>query len=82
MSDVDLMIEPKNVAKAAEILRSEGWQTNETNIPRMVEIVHSCQFFNADGQEMDLHWRLMRDCWNANKNETFWESAVPLKNEL
>ncbi len=79
MSDVDLMIKPKDFAATVEILKTRNWRTNERNLSLIVEIIHACQFFDEEDFELDLHWRLMGECWNADKNETFWDSAVMLK---
>ena len=79
MSDVDLLIETKNIFRAVEILKKNGWQTTQENLPMLTQIIHACGFINHDGRELDLHWNLLPSCWNANKNLTFWESAVPLE---
>ena len=78
MSDIDLMVQPDKVLQVSRILYSQGWKTQEKNLSLVTEVVHSCQFLNSENEELDLHWRLMRDCWNADKNEIFWESADTL----
>ena len=78
MADIDLLIKPADFPKALEILRSQDWRPQDKNLSVLVEIIHACQFKHDGGDELDLHWRLMRDCWNADKNDIFWEAAVPL----
>ena len=82
MSDIDIMIRPEHFSKAVKILTEQNWYTHENNLGLIFEIIHSCQFLNSENTELDLHWRLMRDCWNADKNEVFWESAIPLNYKL
>jgi len=79
MSDVDLMIERANVLEAVEILEKNGWRIAQKNLPLIMQTDHSCQFNNTDGRELDLHWNLLTDCWNAHKNQIFWDSAVELQ---
>lgn len=79
MSDIDLMVEPENLPKTVEILNGLGWHSSEIKHFRIIEIIHSCQFLDTDNRELDLHWRLMRDCWNSDKNDGFWENSKTLR---
>jgi hypothetical protein len=79
MADLDVLIKPKDIFKAATLLESKGWSPYYKNLPSLFEIIHSCPFYDVEKKEFDLHWRLMGDCWNADKNDVFWESAVPVK---
>lgn len=79
MSDIDLLIKPDDFLKAIETLKAEGWESLEKNPAELRQIIHSTEFRNSDGEELDLHWRLMRDCWHADQNELFWKEAVSVK---
>lgn len=82
MADIDLMVEIENVTKAFGVLHKEGWRSQMSNSSKIIEIVHSSQFLDAESNEMDLHWRLLSHCWNGNKTNFFWETAVPFEHHL
>ena len=79
MADIDLLISPADILKAVEILKSQDWYPQKKNLKLLAEIVHACQFKDSGGNELDLHWHLTYDCWNADKTSIFWEAAVPIK---
>jgi hypothetical protein len=80
MDDVDLLIKPGDFLKAAEILKAEDWiPQEEQNLSLILDVIHACHFKNPAADELDIHWRVMRDCWNADKNDSFWEAAISLK---
>lgn len=81
MADIDLMIKPEDFAATIEILKARNWRTSGGNLSLLIEINHSCPFYDEENHELDVHWRLMRDCWNADKNETFWDFAVALRHD-
>ncbi|PYS98219.1 MAG: hypothetical protein DMF63_16315 [Acidobacteria bacterium] len=79
MSDIDLLIKPEDFAKATEVLSEAGWDLQCNNPKLALQVINSCDFKNSAGEELDIHWRLMRDCWNADKNDLFWSGAVELE---
>jgi hypothetical protein len=80
MSDIDLVIDPENVPKAISLLKKNGWRVGELaeNLELFLNVAPSCQFISDDLQELDLHWQVMRDCWNGDQCETFWETAIEM----
>lgn len=79
MSDIDLLIRSEDVPKAIELLCAGGWRVTKDNLELYLQISPSCQFVGDDSCEIDLHWQVMRDCWRANRCETFWETAKPFQ---
>lgn len=79
MSDIDLLIKPGDFLKAIEALSVAGWNLQCNNPELALQVINSCDFRNSAGEELDIHWRLMRDCWNADKNDLFWDAAVALQ---
>ena len=79
MADIDLLIKPEDFRAASNILEKIGWRTNIENPSLLLEINPACQFLDADGGELDLHWQIMRDCWNADKTDDLWNDAVEIE---
>jgi len=79
MADIDLLVKRKNFWDGNKILTSKKWQTGEKKLSLHYEIAPSCQFVDqTDGSELDLHWQIMRDCWNANETKALWVEAIPV----
>jgi len=79
MADIDLLIKPKDFFKSVEVVKAAGWIPQEKNLSLILQIINACDFKNFAGEQLDIHWRVMRDCWSADKNDLFWEAATKLE---
>jgi hypothetical protein len=79
MSDIDLLIDRNDLQKAAEVLTDLGFQPESGDLSLATDIMNAWHFETSEADVVDVHWRLMRDCWNAEKMESFWEAAVYLE---
>jgi hypothetical protein len=60
MNDVDLLVAPADVERAAVILRAEGLaETGHLPLPAARRTGHALEFRRDDGLAIDLHWHLM-----------------------
>jgi hypothetical protein len=79
MGDIDVLIKRADFQKAVHILRENKWQPDSENLPLYIEIYPSCSFIDAEGDELDLHWQIMRECWNTDNTDSLWDDAVEAK---
>ena len=78
MWDIDILVKRKDCQKAIEILAENGYRSVSHNLSLVLEFAPACAFVNKDRNEIDLHWQIGKNCWNANKTDILWENAVPL----
>jgi hypothetical protein len=63
-----------------EVLSKLQWKPFRFGQPRMrIPIVHSTPFEDSGGRQMDLHWHLFWECFNAGDDEDYWEKAIPIQ---
>jgi hypothetical protein len=43
-----------------------------------IPIVHSTPFEDNGGRQLDLHWHLFWECFNASDDDDYWKNAVPV----
>lgn len=79
MADIDLLIKPEDLPKALNLLEKNNWRLISGSPVLFMDVDPTCQFQDADGGELDLHWQMMRDCWNADKTEDLWNDAFEIK---
>jgi len=79
MSDIDLLIHQDDLVKAVEVLGSLGFDPESGDLSLATEIMNAWHFETSGGDVVDIHWRLMRDCWNADKVDSLWDAAVAIK---
>ena len=79
MADIDVLIKREDFQKAVRVLKKNKWQPAAANLLLYIEIYPSCQFTDADGGELDLHWQIMRESWNADNTDSLWNDAVETK---
>jgi hypothetical protein len=60
MGDVDLLVHPADTARAVEVFAREGWHPAHSPRAWPAEPRKSWAFSNANGREVDLHWRVFR----------------------
>lgn len=77
MSDADLLIPERNAPAVLDIMHAAGFHPNfpEGDWPPRVTAARA--FVHRDGWEIDLHTRVMHECWAADADADFWTAAVP-----
>lgn len=78
MWDIDVLIKREDRQKAIEILKERGYKAITHNLSLVLDFAAACPFINETQNELDLHWQIGRNCWNANKTDVLWENAIPL----
>ena len=80
MLDADVLVHTHQVEQAMEVLHSLKWKPFRYEQPRMrIPIVHSTPFEDEGGRQLDLHWHLFWECFNAGDDDDYWENAVPIQ---
>ena len=88
MEDFDFMIKPESAPRVLNYLKASGWKMPRwfdrqpciDKIPSAILVsMHSQNIRREDGVEIDLHWNLTDDLYEAAANETFWDAAVPMQ---
>ena len=80
MLDADVLVHPRQVQHAMDVLDKLQWKPFRYLQPRMrIPIVHSTPFEDDGGRQLDLHWHLFWECFNANDSGVYWKNAVPIQ---
>ena len=80
MLDADVLVHTHHAEQAMEVLARMQWKPLSYMQPQMrIPIVHSTPFEDEGGRQMDLHWHLFWECFNAGDNDDYWKNAVPIK---
>jgi putative nucleotidyltransferase-like protein len=77
MEDLDVLVPTKQSRAAMSLLRTLGWKPVFSPPERWIPILHSTPFKDSSGRQIDLHWHLLWECWNACDSD-YWESAIPI----
>ena len=79
MRDFDLLVPEKDLEAAMVGLREMGYAAEgDYTMPailRRARVGHAWQFFSADGQSCDLHWRPVVRCYSPEVTRLFRDSA-------
>ena len=80
MLDADVLVHEHQAEQAMELLTRLGWKSARFTQPQMrIPIVHSTPFEDGGGRQVDLHWHLFWECFNANDDDDYWENAIPIQ---
>ena len=80
MHDADVLVPTYQAEQAMELLTKTRWKSVYYERPQTrIPIQHSTPFENDGGCQVDLHWHLFWECFNANQDNEYWESAVPIQ---
>jgi hypothetical protein len=80
MLDADVLVHVQQAEQAMEVLTRLQWKPLRYSQPqRRIPIVHSTPFEDGGGRQVDLHWHLFWECFNASDNDDYWENAIPIK---
>jgi hypothetical protein len=80
MLDADVLVHAHQAEQAMELLTRSQWKPVGFTQPQMrIPIVHSTPFEDNGGRQLDLHWHLLWECFNANDDDDYWENAIPVQ---
>jgi hypothetical protein len=80
MLDADVLVHAHQAEQAMELLSRLRWKPVRFRRPKMrIPILHSTPFEDRDGRQVDLHWHLFWECFNANDDADYWENAIPIQ---
>src|SRR4026209_155897 len=80
MLDADVLVHAHQAEHAMEVLSKLQWKPFRYEQPqRRIPIVHSTPFEDEGGRQVDLHWHLFWECFNAGDDDDYWDNAVPIK---
>jgi hypothetical protein len=74
--DLDFAVPIRQATAAMGVLEEAGWRPRVESPQRLLGIRHSTPYRNSEGQVLDLHWRVLYDCWNWTRDEGFWARSV------
>jgi hypothetical protein len=79
MLDADVLVHAHQAEQAMEVLTGLQWKPFRYLQPLMrIPIVHSTPFEDNGGRQLDLHWHLFWECFNASDDDDYWKNAVPV----
>lgn len=84
MQDGDILVPEEKAADSVRILHDLGWR-GVTAAPEAVPagtdftLWHAWSFKDADGVEIDLHWRVMNAGTPSGEEGEFWANARPIR---
>lgn len=73
MSDFDLLVDPADAPRAAALLESAGWRTDD-RIERVIGFRHALLFRKTD-HGCDLHWQVLMESDTSDAERAFWRDA-------
>jgi hypothetical protein len=80
MLDADVLVHARDAEQAMEVLLKSQWQPFRYGHPQMrIPIVHSTPFEDEAHRQVDLHWHLFWECFNASDDDDYWKQAVSIK---
>jgi len=79
IGDVDLLVPYADAARAVEHLARIGWSPLRPRYHDLISYQHCVGMVHADGERLDLHWHVLRDCVDYDSDDGFWHRAVPVK---
>ena len=80
MLDADVLVHTQQAEQAMELLTRLQWKSPRYTRPQMrIPIGHSTPFEDSGGRQVDLHWHLLWECFNANDDDDYWKNAIPVQ---
>ena len=77
MSDIDVVVPADQGLAAREVLIAMGWPPNPEIKLEWLDQMHSLDYRNASGRQIDVHWHVLREAPAPRADAWFWESAQP-----
>ena len=78
MLDADVLVQTHQAERAMELLTRLQWKPRYTRPLMRIPIIHSTPFEDSAGRQVDLHWHLFWECFNASDDD-YWETAIPIQ---
>jgi hypothetical protein len=78
MTDIDILVREERAGLAASLLQGLGWRP-ERNFETQRRSRHNVLFLDDNGQQLDLHWHLLRECRYPGADREFWDNAVRVR---
>jgi hypothetical protein len=75
MVDLDVLVRPEQVGRAAEILKTAGWRPVMRRPTDLLGVVTAHPFLHEGGRGIDLHWHALG---RRQSDDDLWANAVPL----
>ncbi len=75
MDDADLMVPLAQAPEALRLLAELGFGPPVRHPERLISVRHSVGLRSASGDEVDLHWHLLWECFDADDDRPFWEAS-------
>lgn len=80
MLDADVLVHAHQAEQAMQLLTRLQWKPFRYLQPLMrIPIVHSTPFEDGGGRQLDLHWHLFWECFNASDDDDYWKNAVSIQ---
>lgn len=79
MLDADVLVHANQAEQAMEVLTTLKWKPRIPQPQNRIPIIHSTPFEDEGGRQVDLHWHLFWECFNAGADDDLWENAIPIK---
>jgi hypothetical protein len=77
MSDADIVVPRVHLERTLDVLSVLGWHGSRPD-DEAIRHRHAVQLFNADGREIDVHWRALFESDVATEQDSFFSTAEPL----
>ena len=79
MGDVDILVPLAQASGAVQHLGRHGWRPTKPRVSDLIRYQHSVSLVNDQGETLDLHWHVFRECIQGDANQGFWDRSVPLQ---
>lgn len=80
MLDADVLVRTNQAEQAMELLNALGWRSFRCGQPQTrIPIIHSTPFEDDGHRQVDLHWHLFWECFNAGADDDYWANAIPIQ---
>lgn len=80
MDDCDLLVPADAVARALDVLGSEGWRCEIPLTPATMRRVHAGRFARGNGLFIDLHWHITPEtCGHEPDARSWWDDSRTLE---
>jgi hypothetical protein len=76
MKDIDLLVRHDQAKQSIQLLTSLGWKSAYSSPEALVPFEQATEFKNAEGQNLDLHWRLMWEGRQDLDDTEFWTGSI------
>jgi hypothetical protein len=82
MSDVDILVPPREAATAVRILMENGWLPRRKGYAsppeRHLLFKNSQCHIRRDDLAIDLHWHVLPECCHPDDDDSLWENATKI----